>query len=393
MPSATTARGGARKTWTRDKIITALKRYADLYGDDFTAASFSPSSAKWNDHPELAERYFAGDPETGAPWPSLNAVKDPFNGSFNEAKLAAGLPVNKPGPSRGKRPAGTAAPIRDVRHVTRTVVREVDGGEARRRAERAEAKVARLSAKVERLEAALREKPRGLAPAPKTITKTKTKTHTVRVKDEVAFKRAEDRHAKATAKIEARLADAREAEKLARVDLAEARQAATRAASKLERAEATIHGLRDERRDLRAELSRAEDRATVAERERDAARARPPERVEVTKHIVKESPSAVAVREAEHRADRAVREAHEAELRAARAEREYMEIAAAVKGEPRKLTKAELNALRSKGPAGPAVLAKALKALAAARATNNKTALFGALTQVASAAVTWKERL
>jgi hypothetical protein len=62
-------------------------------------------------------------------------------------------------------------------------------------------------------------------------------------------------------------------------------------------------------------------------------------------------------------------------------------------GEQRRLTAAELAALRAGGPSGPAVLASALKTLARARATGDRTALAGALGELASAAVRWRDRL
>lgn len=376
MPSATTVRGGRQATWTRDNIIDALRRYAAMYGDDFTQAAFSPSSAKWAARPDLAERYFAGD-EQGNPWPSLNAIKSKFGGSWSAAREAAGLAANKPGPSKTKRAAGEAEPIRDVRHVTRVIHREVDGGETRRRAERAEARAARLEARVERLEARLAARPKA-APTPKAApapTKIKTKTKTVRVRDERAIER-----------LAAKLDAAREAEKALRVDLAEARQAATRAVSKRERAEATISELRDERRDLKAEVGDLEDRLVAQEKLI--------ERIEAEKAL---APDPVVIREASPEAAevRAARKAErEADVRAAKAEREYRELVVAVKGEDRKLTKGELAELRTGGPSGPAVLAKALKGLATARAQGgNRTALFAALTGVASAAVGWRDRL
>ena len=45
------------------------------------------------------------------------------------------------------------------------------------------------------------------------------------------------------------------------------------------------------------------------------------------------------------------------------------------------------------GPSGPAVMAEALKALTAARRTNNPTHMQDALRRVAQAAVTWQERI
>jgi hypothetical protein len=66
---------------------------------------------------------------------------------------------------------------------------------------------------------------------------------------------------------------------------------------------------------------------------------------------------------------------------------------AALRGEARRLTPAELVELRAEGPSGPAVMAQALKALSAARATANPTRTQAALRRVAQAAVTWQERI
>jgi hypothetical protein len=82
-----------------------------------------------------------------------------------------------------------------------------------------------------------------------------------------------------------------------------------------------------------------------------------------------------------------------AEDRAAEAERRARELASLVCGEQRRLTATELAALREGGPSGPAVLASALKALGAARASGDRTGLAKALGQLASAAVRWRDRL
>ncbi len=69
------------------------------------------------------------------------------------------------------------------------------------------------------------------------------------------------------------------------------------------------------------------------------------------------------------------------------------ETVAALRGEARKLTAAELAELRTHGLGGPAVMAEALKALAVARRSNNPTRMQDALRRVAQAAVTWQERI
>jgi hypothetical protein len=161
------------------------------------------------------------------------------------------------------------------------------------------------------------------------------------------------------ATLEAQLARAKPkaAVAAARMDAAQARTDAGRMAAKLERAEATIASLRGERRELKAERDRQADALVATERLLGAARA------------------------------------EAADRRAASAERELRETVAAIKGEQRRLTADELVELRSTGPAGPAVLATALKALATARANGSATDLRVALTEVARAAITWQERI
>jgi hypothetical protein len=85
--------------------------------------------------------------------------------------------------------------------------------------------------------------------------------------------------------------------------------------------------------------------------------------------------------------------ARAAEARAAEAEQRVRELATLVCGEPRLLTPSELATLRDGGPSGPTVLAGALKRLARARSGADPGGLDGALADVASAAVRWRERL
>jgi len=146
--------------------------------------------------------------------------------------------------------------------------------------------------------------------------------------------------------------------------------------------------LRGERRELKAELDRAADRVTALERLLAEA-----ERVPTSVRVREAAPEAAAVRAATQEAARARRAAEAAELRAAAAERELGETVAAIRGETRRLTPAELAELRSAGPSGPAVMASALQELAAARRTQNPTAMATALGRLAQAAVTWRERI
>jgi hypothetical protein len=101
-PSAKTA-GGRRVTrWTRELIIEKILEWEARYGEPPCSADWNPSLARWRAQEWRAERYREGV------WPSTNAAKRPFDGSFDAAVRAAGLEPHKPGPRR--RSAGVARP-------------------------------------------------------------------------------------------------------------------------------------------------------------------------------------------------------------------------------------------------------------------------------------------
>jgi hypothetical protein len=101
-PSAKTA-GGRRVTrWTRELIIEKILEWDARYGEPPCSADWNPSLARWRAQEWRAERYREGV------WPSTNAAKRPFGGSFDAAVRAAGLEPHKPGPRR--RVAGSARP-------------------------------------------------------------------------------------------------------------------------------------------------------------------------------------------------------------------------------------------------------------------------------------------
>jgi hypothetical protein len=101
-PSAKTA-GGRRVTrWTRELIIEKIVEWDARYGEPPCSADWNPSLARWRAQEWRAERYREGV------WPSTNAAKRPFGGSFDAAVRAAGLEPHKPGPRR--RVAGSARP-------------------------------------------------------------------------------------------------------------------------------------------------------------------------------------------------------------------------------------------------------------------------------------------
>jgi len=148
-PSAQTA-GGRRVTrWTREAIIEKIAEWHGRYGEPPCSADWNPSLARWRAQEWRVERYRDGV------WPSTNAAKRPFGGSFDAAVRAAGFEPARPGP-RGRgaaRPVGDGALARvearaadaeaEITRLTRRLAAAERRGErAERRAERAEGKLA-----------------------------------------------------------------------------------------------------------------------------------------------------------------------------------------------------------------------------------------------------------
>ncbi|HTN22858.1 MAG TPA: hypothetical protein VL120_02655 [Solirubrobacteraceae bacterium] len=344
------------------------------YGEPPRAADWNPSSAKWAGQLWRVERYRAGRAD-GSPWPALNSAKRPFGGSLTAAIRAAGFEPAKPGPMRRRDVDPEQAHRAVISPEGRAML-----AEALAQAREAERRVAALEARLER------------AAGRATVTVAKPKVVRERVVDDAAVARAQRRAAAAEAKAAATVGTVREQLAEARMDAAEARTAAKRMAAKLERAEATIATLRGDRRELKDAGDRLADELVAAQRLLERARAEAERTPEVVT-VREAAPAAAEVRAARAEAARDRRAAAEAELRAARAERELRETVAAIRGEARKLTAAELAELRTQGPGGPAVMAEALKALGAARRTNNPMRMQDALRRVAQAAVTWQERI
>lgn len=107
-PSAKNA-GGRRVTrWTRELIIEKIREWNARYGEPPCSADWNPSLARWRAQEWRAERYREGV------WPSTNAAKRPFDGSFDAAVRAAGLEPHRPGPKRaGAAPARRPVEPRD----------------------------------------------------------------------------------------------------------------------------------------------------------------------------------------------------------------------------------------------------------------------------------------
>src|SRR5215212_9113103 len=101
-PSAQVADGRRVRRWTRDTIIEKIREWNDRYGEPPCSADWNPSLARWRAQEWRGERYRDGV------WPSTNAAKRPFGGSFDAAVRAAGLEPHRPGPRRSA--AGVARP-------------------------------------------------------------------------------------------------------------------------------------------------------------------------------------------------------------------------------------------------------------------------------------------
>ena len=128
-PSAQTAGGRRVRRWTRELIIEKILEWNARYGEPPCSADWNPSLARWRAQEWRAERYRDGV------WPSTNAAKRPFDGSFDAAIRAAGLEPHRPGPRRA---AGEARPRDDDLTGRRDLADALD------RVRRAEARAAAL---------------------------------------------------------------------------------------------------------------------------------------------------------------------------------------------------------------------------------------------------------
>jgi len=347
-PSAQVADGRRVRRWTRDTIIEKIRDWNDRYGEPPCSADWNPSLARWRAQEWRAERYREGV------WPSTNAAKRPFEGSFDAAVRAAGLEPHKPGPRR--RAPGAARP--EVAQRAPLVARSVDEAllaaaervrEAEARAAALERRLATMERRAARAEDAVGEARRRARRASEREGRARRARDRVRVSERAVRELSADRVEEIFADGEARLRAA--------VDQADA---AARDATDARRAQQLAE----------ARAADAEVRADAAERLGAAARAQL----------------------ASDGADAAWTAALAAEERAAAAERRARELAVLVCGEARRLTRGELAALREGGPSGPAVLAAALRELSRARAGGSGPALDAALSALASAAIRWRDR-
>ena len=154
-PTATIAAGKRKATLTRENVLEKIVRWNELYGEPPCTADWNPSLARWRAQEWRIERYRDGDPETGDAWPSINAAKRLFGGSFDAAVREAGLVPHRPGPRR-RRPR-SAAPAFEQRQPTepRDIARELE--DALERARDAERRARLATHRAERAEARLDE--------------------------------------------------------------------------------------------------------------------------------------------------------------------------------------------------------------------------------------------
>ena len=369
-------RRGKTPQWTPESVITEIQHFVEAHGEVPRLADLNPGQAKITGQVWRIDRYRAGCPICGSAYPSANAARRCFDGSLERAIRAAGFEPAKRGPRRRTEVDLSERATARLEHDARVAV-----DAALARAAEAETRAERLAVQLER--ARVRA-----AAAPKV----KTKIVRERVTDAAALARVTRAREAAEARavtLKAELAEAK-------MDAAEARRTAARLASRLERAEATITDARAAKRGVGAELAEAQAAAERAAERADAAERALADARQTTvrvERVVQAPPEQAVLDEALARAAVAEAAAVRAEARAAKAEREYAEVAVAATGAPRKLTAGELEALRSDGPAGPALLADALKALGVARRSDNRFKLEEALAQVAGAAVTWRDRL
>jgi hypothetical protein len=342
-PSANTA-GGRRVTrWTRETIIEKILEWNVRFGEPPCSADWNPSLARWRAQEWRIERYQEGN------WPSTNAAKRPFGGSFDAAVRAAGLEPHRSGPRR--RPAGVARPAVEQREPQ--VPRSVDDAllEAADRVRLMERRVAELE--------------RAVAAAERRADRAEDLLGDARTR----ARRAGERVRRAQNARERVQVVEREAGEQVEMLTADANARVRAAYDQAQAAVADTHEARRAARAAEVRAADAETRARAAERLLEAA-----------------SADSVAV-------GAAMAAARAAENRAAEAERRARELATLVCGEPRQLTRGELARLRDAGPTGPAVMANALRTLHKARAAGDRRGLTDALGDVASAAVGWRDRL
>jgi len=147
MPPSVQIAGGRRVArWSCEAIIEKIVDWNGRYGEPPCSADWNPSLARWRAQEWRAERYYEGA------WPSTNAVKRAFGGSFDAAIRAAGFAPARPGPRRA---AGAARPDVAQRAPVAPIARAAFGEAADVRA--LERRLVAAERRAERAEDRLRE--------------------------------------------------------------------------------------------------------------------------------------------------------------------------------------------------------------------------------------------
>jgi len=236
-PSAQTAGGRRVRRWTRELIIEKILEWDARYGEPPCSADWNPSLARWRAQEWRADRYREGV------WPSTNAAKRPFGGSFDAAVRAAGLEPHRPGPRRASGAAKPAVAQRGPDRLTgfdeRCDGRAATGDElavALERARRAEARAAAAErgllvaeGRAERAEAKVGDARRRARRASEQAGRARRARDRVRVARRDARSDALDRVEALIADADARVRAADDQAEAAARDAAEARQAAAAA--------------------------------------------------------------------------------------------------------------------------------------------------------------------
>lgn len=237
-PSAKTAGGRRNRRWTRELIIEKILEWDARYGEPPCSADWNPSLARWRAQEWRAERYREGT------WPSTNAAKRPFGGSFDAAIRAAGLEPRRPGPKRAAGEARPAVEPRAGRDGGAPVAEPTgrDGGarqlaDALDRARRAEARAAALErellvaeGRAERAEAKTADARRRARRAGEQAGRARRARERVRVARRDARTDALERLEAVIADADARVRASDDQAEAALRDAAEARRAAAAAA-------------------------------------------------------------------------------------------------------------------------------------------------------------------
>src|SRR4051812_8139095 len=141
-------RRGKTPQWTSESVIREIQHFVAAHGEVPRLADFNPGQAKITGQVWRIERYRAGCPICGSPYPSANAARRCFGGSLEAAIRAAGFQPAKRGP---RRRTDVDLSARAMERLDRDARVAVDAALAR--AEAAERRSERLETQLERLRA------------------------------------------------------------------------------------------------------------------------------------------------------------------------------------------------------------------------------------------------